>query len=399
MRIARVLTRLNLGGPARQVLASDPLLVARGHEVTILAGEPEPGEGDLRDVARRCGLRVVDVPGLRRSPGLFGDRAAAAFLRAELARIAPDLLHTHASKAGLVGRRAAARGAPSAARVHTFHGHVLEGYYPRLVGRGLAELERRLARHTDRLVAVSETTRDDLVRLGVAGSEHIEVVPPGRELGAFLELSPTPANGALRRELGIPSEARLVVVVGRLAPIKRPELALDAFARAARDRADLHLAFAGDGGRTAVRLSAACAALPEALRARVHALGAVPDVAPVFAAADLVLLTSRNEGTPVCLIEAAAAARPFVATAVGGVPELAQRLGSGVCVADGPEAAEELARTLVELLDDPAQRVRLGAAGRERVAQVYGAQALADRLERLYVEVLAEREARGSGAG
>ena len=130
MRIARVLTRLNLGGPARQALASDPWLAARGHELRLFAGKSEPGEGDLTAALRARGLDVVRIPGLRRSPSP-GDLVALWRLGRELAAFAPDVLHTHASKAGVLGRRAArGRALRATARVHTFHGHVLEGYYP-----------------------------------------------------------------------------------------------------------------------------------------------------------------------------------------------------------------------------------------------------------------------------
>ncbi|MHC4379176.1 MAG: glycosyltransferase, partial [Planctomycetota bacterium] len=130
MRIARILTRLNLGGPARQVLASDPLLAGRGHQLRLFCGQPESGEGDLADQARAAGLDVVAVPGLERRPSAWRDLRAQAFLRRALKAFDPDVVHTHAFKAGWLGRTAAKRATPRAARVHTFHGHVLEGYFP-----------------------------------------------------------------------------------------------------------------------------------------------------------------------------------------------------------------------------------------------------------------------------
>ena len=137
MRIARILTRLNLGGPARQVLASDPVLVARGHQVRVYAGTHEPGEGDLFDELAERGVDVRRVPNLARGVNPAKDLLAQRFLKKELLAYQPDLVHTHASKAGLLGRRAARALKGNAILVHTFHGHVLEGYFPNFVSKRL----------------------------------------------------------------------------------------------------------------------------------------------------------------------------------------------------------------------------------------------------------------------
>jgi len=382
LRIARILTRLNLGGPARQVLASDPLLVERGHVVRIFVGRPSAGEGDLFDVFRGRGLDVVRVPGLARGISPLGDLRALMLLKRELVEFAPDIVHTHASKAGLLGRRAA-RGI-GAARVHTFHGHVLEGYFPQAVSRGIAGLERRLALETDRVVAVSHATADDLVRLGVVPEEKLVVVPPGVELEPFLALAPRRADrhggrhGALRELIGAGDEDVVVGVVGRLAEVKRPELAIDVFVQLAARYPRLQLVFVGDGDRRGA-LERRIAGLGEAA-SRVHMVGAVPDMPAVMADLDLVLLTSRTEGLPVALIEAAASALPVVATDVGGVAELVAHERTGFLGA----TADELAYGLAQLLDDADSRQAMGHRARLRVVKRHSAAALADRLEALY---------------
>lgn len=390
MRIARVLTRLNLGGPARQVLASDPLLAGRGHGIRVYAGAPEPGEGDLGDELAERGVDVVRVPGLRRGLGALldgGDLRASRFLRRDLAGFAPDVVHTHASKAGALGRRAARAAAPAAPRVHTFHGHVLEGYFPAPVSALMRAAERRLARDTDQLLAVSEATRADLVRFRVAPPERIGLRPPGIDLSGLLALPEDRPSGPLRRELSIPPGAPVVAVIGRLAPVKRPDLAVEVFARAAgEEHRDAHLLLAGDGGERGA-VERAVAGLPEALAARVHLLGAVSRIERVHEAADVLLATSRSEGMPVAMIEAAAAARPVVTTAVGGVPEL---VVSGVTGLFGTDR-DALAVALAGLLADPEERRRLGRAARERAAERHGAAVLADALEALYRRLLASR--------
>lgn len=390
MRVARVLTRLNLGGPARQVLASDPLLRDRGVTLRLFVGQPEPGEGDLFDVARGKGLDVVRIPGLRRGVAPARDVIARRRLRTELLDFAPDVVHTHASKAGTLGRQAARALADDVARVHTFHGHVLEGYFPGPVSRTLQAHERRLAQETDRIVAVSHATAEDLLRLDIVGEDKLVVVPPGIDLAPFLALpnlrEAQRRSGAVRGLIGAAAGDVLVGVVGRLAEVKLPERALATFTMLAERHPGAHLVFVGDGGERRA-LERAIQALGDLGERRVHLLGAVEDMPPVLADLDAVLLTSRSEGLPVSLIEAAAAALPVVAADVGGVGELVAHERTGF-LAPGDE---ELAFGLDQLLGDPELRIACGERARLRVRDRHGAAALADRLGTLYGALLAEK--------
>jgi glycosyltransferase involved in cell wall biosynthesis len=390
MRIARVLTRLNLGGPARQVLASDPLLVQRGHDVRVLTGTPAPGEGDLFDALTTRGLDVVRVPALVRRIAPVKDLFAARELRRELSAFRPDVLHTHASKAGYLGRRALRRSpdAERVARVHTFHGHVLEGYFGPGLSRRLIAVERELAAETDRIVAVSHATADDLVRLGVAPEEKLVVVQPGIDLAPFLELprGESRDRGELRGLIGAGPDDVVVGVVGRLAAVKRPELALDVFELLAAQHPGLHLAFVGDGEERR-GLERRIGGLSGPGAERVHLLGAREDMPVVLADLDAVLLTSRSEGLPVALVEAAAAGLPVVATAVGGVEEVVAHERTGFL----GTSAEELAYGLATLLGDAEERRAMGERARLRVARRHAAGHLADRLEELYRVVVEER--------
>jgi glycosyltransferase involved in cell wall biosynthesis len=384
VRIARVVSRLNLGGPARQILASDPRLAARGHSVRVFAGTPRPGEGDLFETARAAGVDVVRVPGMGGGTPWTGALRARRFLRRALRELRPDVVHTHASVAGFVGRRAA-RGL-ACARVHTFHGHVLEGYFPEPIARAFVGVERRLARETDRLVAVSHATADDLVRLGIATEEQLVVVPPGAELGRLLALERADAPGELRRRLRAGAEAFLVGVLGRLAEVKQPERALAVFELLAARHPHLHVVFVGDGDQRGV-LVRRIQALAPPLRERAHLLGAVEDVAPVLAELDAVLLTSRTEGLPVALIEAGAAGLPVVAARVGGVPEVVAEERTGYL----GETVDELAFGLDRLVSDPGEARAMGARARLRVEGRHGADRLADSLEQLYASLVEDR--------
>ncbi len=385
MRIARILTRLNLGGPARQALASDPLLARRGHVVRLFTGTSGRGEGDLFDALREKGVDVVRVPGLGRQLSLPGDLRALYALRKELAAFAPDVVHTHASKAGAIGRRAA-KVLPGAARVHTFHGHVLEGYFAAPISRGIVALERRLARETDRVIAVSHATADDLVRLKVVEDEQkLVVVQPGIDLDPLLAIGGR--DGALRELIGAVEGDFVVGVVGRLAEVKQPGVALDVFALLAPHHPRLHMVFVGDGPERGY-LERRIGALPADLQRRAHMVGARMDMPAVLADLDLVLLTSRSEGMPVALIEAAAAGRPVVAMNVGGVAEIVVHERTGWLGTN----ADELAYGLAQYLEaTPGALSGLGVRARLRVANRNSAEALATRLEQVYQVVVEER--------
>ncbi|MFN0243394.1 MAG: glycosyltransferase [Planctomycetota bacterium] len=382
------MTRLNLGGPARQALASDPVLVARGHAVRIFAGTPSAAEGDLFRAFEAAGLDVVRVPGLARGLSFTGDVRALATLKRGLREFVPDVVHTHASKAGALGRRAA-RVVPRAARVHTFHGHVLDGYFPPFISNGIAALERRLARSTDRIVAVSHATADDLLRHGILPDERrLVVVPPGVDLTPLLAIPArtVPSTGAVRELLGAQPEDFVVGVVGRLAEVKRPLVALDVFELLAPRYPRLHVVFIGDGSERGA-LERRIGAYAEPVRARAHLIGARTDMPSVLADLDAVLLTSRTEGLPIALIEAGAAARPVVAMDVGGVAEIVAHERTGWL----GKTADDLAFGLAQLLDDARIGPALGLRARIRVESRHSATALADRLVELYSVVVEEK--------
>jgi glycosyltransferase involved in cell wall biosynthesis len=397
MRIARILTRLNLGGPARQALGSDPLLQERGHELRLFVGKPQRGEGDLFDAFVARGLDVVRVAGLQRGLNPARDLVARRQLARELAAFGPDVVHTHASKAGALGR-SVLRGQrfETTARVHTFHGHVLEGYFPAPVSRRLVTLERKLARDTDRILAVSHATADDLVRLGVTDEDRLVVVPPGIDMANMLTIErPRTRPGALRELVGADTEDVLVGVIGRLAEVKQPERAVALFQLLGRKYPRLQLVFLGDGELRG-SLERRIRALDADGQRRVHLAGAVQEMEPALADLDAVLLTSRSEGLPVALIEAAAAGLPVVATEVGGVGELVVHERTGFL----GQTDTELAFGLAQLLENPEERRAMGERARLRIGRRHGADVLAGRLEEVYRVVVAERRGVGTkGAG
>jgi glycosyltransferase involved in cell wall biosynthesis len=338
----------------------------------------------MADLAEREGARTEFVPSLGQPLRPHRDVAALVKVAAIARRFRPDIVHTHTAKAGFVGRTAAlAAVRPRPLLVHTFHGHVLEGYFGAAKSGLYRRLERTLARRTDRLIGVSDSTVADLVRLGVAPPDRFDVIPLGLDLDAFARLEEA-AGCDLRAELGIGEEEVVLGFVGRLVEIKRVDLLLRAFARA-RDGVRLRLLVVGDG-ELRPRLEALTAEL--GIADTVSFLGYRRDLPAIAAATDVAVLASANEGTPVSLIEAAAAGRPAVATRVGGVGDVVTPQ-TGILVDSGD--VDALAVAIAKLARERGRRKRMGAAARERALSGYSADRLVNDIEELYDRLLEGR--------
>jgi glycosyltransferase involved in cell wall biosynthesis len=376
-----------MGGPAHQAaLLSGRRFHPDRYETLLVHGTLAPGEASLADLAEAEGATMRFVSELRQPVRPLRDSQALLKLIRLARDFKPDIVHTHTAKAGFLGRQAALAVRPRPAIVHTYHGHVLEGYFGPAKARLYLELERALARVSDRLLGVSQATVDDLVRLGVAPPEKFRVLPLGLDLDPLAE----PGEGARassREELGVGAEEILLVFVGRIVPIKRLDLLLRALAQARESEPRLRLAVVGDGDerpaleRQAAELGVAGDAL---------FLGYRRELRPVFAAADLAVLSSDSEGTPVSLIEAAAAGLPAVATDAGGVGEVVTG-DTGIVVPRGDVAA--LASAMVEMAADAQRRESCGRAARRRALGSYGAERLLGDIDELYRELVAARRA------
>ena len=385
IRVARVITRLNVGGPAQQAILLAAGLDSGCFATTLITGRPGPDEGDLSGFALSRGVTPISIPDLGRAVRPAGDLAALVRLIRLFREIRPDIVHTHTAKAGTLGRLAA-RVARVPVTIHTFHGHVLDGYFSAPVTRVFLEIERRLARKTTRLVTLAPGLRDALLAMRIGLPDQIAVIPLGLELERFAEACR--GGEALRRALDIPAGATVLGSIGRLVPIKDHATLFRALARPG-DVLPMHLLVAGDG-----ECRGDLTRLAEALgiRSQVHFLGWRSDLEAILDATDMIVSSSRNEGTPVALIEAMAAGVPVVATAVGGVPDLVQHDVTGWLVPPGdPEA---LAGAIRRLVVAPTIRARLAAAARPLALDRHGARGLIRRVEELYTGVLADRKGR-----
>jgi glycosyltransferase involved in cell wall biosynthesis len=378
-RVLRVVTRLVVSGPSTHVVLADRGLRERGWETLLVHGTVEPDEREI-DIAA-AGIPTQRVPALARPVSPGRDLRAFRDLVRIIRRYRPDVIHTHQSKAGLLARAAAHAGS-SAIRVHTFHGTVFEGYFGSRTSRAIIVAEQLLAARTHRLVALSETLRAELVDRGVAPADRITVIPLGVDLEAFAD----PDRDAARRERAIPDGEFAIVSLARFAPIKRFDRAIRVLAevRTTHPTAVLHLV--GDGSiRAELEQLADSLGVADAVRFE----GWTADPAGWLAAADVVLLTSDNEGTPLALVEASAAGRPVVATDVGGVAAVVRHGETGLLAAPADE--QGLAAALGRLAAEPETRHRMGEAGR-LAARRFGADRLADDLDALYRELLDRRK-------
>jgi glycosyltransferase involved in cell wall biosynthesis len=366
---------MNVGGPSLQASALMRGLDAGLFDQRLYCGFVEAGEADYVDLCAPD-VTVHRMPALGRSMRSADDGRSLARLTAAMREFRPHIVHTHMAKAGALGRTAAVL-ARVPARVHTFHGHLLHGYFSRPTTRLVVAAERAFARVSDRLVAVGERVRDDLVEAGVGRLEQYRVVPPGTVLG------PLPGRDEARRRLGLPAGGPVVAYVGRVTGVKRPDRLVQVARAVHREIPSARFAVCGEGDLLG-QVSAAAAGLDGAL----HLLGWRADVATVYAAADVVLLTSDNEGMPVSLIEAGLAGLPAVATRVGGVPEVVQDGVTGLLTTT---RSAELADRVLRLLRDEPLRLRMGRDARARATERFGADRLVRDIHDLYTSIAVDK--------
>lgn len=397
--VIRIVTRLNVGGPARHAMTLTARVDPRRFRSLLVTGQSDAREGDWGPRASAQGIRVIRIPQLRRSLHPVADLIALTQLMQLVWRERPVLIHTHMAKAGALGRLTGVlyntigpgrHGVAPARLVHTFHGHVLDGYFKLGVTKLFVIIERWLARRTDRLIAVSQTVRDQILAKGIGRPAQWRVIPLGLDLSplAMLPLRP-------------PQTAELTIgLVGRLVPIKNPSVFLEALATLRRQhpKSAVRGLIVGDGP---LRPQLERQVIALGLQDIVQMTGWQEDLPTVYRNVDVTCLTSENEGTPVALIEAMAAGRAVVATQVGGVPDLLdgtagspleipvggfRRVERGLLVKSND--VDGLANALWALTEDGTLRQQLGVAGRRYVAKRYTADRLVHELTALYDELI-----------
>ncbi len=380
-RVAHVITRLCKGGAQENTFHTVRLANRDRFAPDLISGPPQPGEGSIEDTVRAAGVDIVRVPSLVRAVDPIRDLLALRQLTRLFQERRYDIVHTHTSKAGFLGRLAAVR-ARVPVVVHTPHGNIFTGYFGNVLTRAFVAMERYAARRTDRIIELTPGGIDEHLAQGIGRREQYVTIFSGVDFAPFD--AAMARRDATRDELGVPPGAVLIGGVGRLEPVKGFEHFIEAARIVASSLPEARFVVAGDGALAhALRDSSAD------LGERFQWLGHRDDVPDIMAALDVFVLPSLNEGMGRVLLESGAAATPAVATRVGGVPDVIRDGETGILVP--PRDPKAMANAIEALARDAARRQAMGQAARAHVVPNYGLDRMVARIEALYETLIEEK--------
>ena len=376
IRVMRIIARMNVGGPAVQVSG-----LIRGFNSTefdhrLYTGYCAADEADYLDTIA-TDVKAVRIQGFGRRVSLGGDLKAFTSLVNEIRNFKPHIIHTHTAKAGFLGRIASIISLQPSIRVHTFHGHLLNGYFGPFKRSLVVIAEKFLAFFTHQLLAVGDKVRQDLLNAGIGSKSKFGLMPPGLAIGVL------PDRKESRIALTLPTNSLQCAFIGRVTQIKRPDRFLNVVSEIKKRGVILDFFIAGDG-----ELLDICQERIKREDLPVTILGWQSDIERVLSSADMVVLTSDNEGTPLSLIQAGMAGLPVVTTNVGSVPEVVLDGITGIVT--GLDV-QEIADALEKLVNEKVLSTKLGTAAKEFTLSNFGVKRLVDDHEALYKKLLFSR--------
>jgi glycosyltransferase involved in cell wall biosynthesis len=373
LRVMHVIARMNVGGPA--VLVADLMrsVDSGKFEQVLVTGYCDENESDYLDEVA-TDIAAIRIVGLGRSVSVIKDLLAFTGLIREIKRFDPDVIHTHTAKAGVLGRIAGLIARPSAKRVHTYHGHLLHGYFGAGKTRVVVVIEKILSWISHGLISIGTNVMNDLLKVGIGKAGKFHVIFPGLQ---DLEVVP---KAQAQKDLGLDPQKLYVVFVGRLTQIKRPDRLVEIAAELKKHYPHVHLLVAGAGELFDTTKNAA-----ESQELPMTFYGWRNDIARILCASDIAILCSDNEGIPLTLIQAAQAGLPIVSTDVGSVSDIVKHQEGGLLVGC---SSTELANGLKVLIEDADLRARYGAAGKARATQFFSSKSMVQAHENLYRDLL-----------
>ena len=386
VKILHIITRLDMGGSAQNTLHTCNELSDKYDKVLVHGPSLESGMTDLEKKiveegiakAKARGVKVILLPSLVRSIRPIKDLKALMALILLISKEKPDIVHTHSSKGGILGRLAAKLcGVPHI--VHTPHGHVFYGHFGRVASKVFLWVERVFSRFTDRMVALTSGEKNDYIEMSVCTPEKLRTIHSGVDVQQFLN-----DNGnrvEKRSSLGLEQQEAVIGFVGWLLPIKGPEYLLKAMDYIWPEQPNVTLVMVGKGD---LDVDLRAEALRKNVNGKVKFLGWRQDINELMPTFDMLVLPSLNEGMGRVLVEAMAAGKPVVGSRVGGIPDLIQDGHTGYLVPPADEKA--LADAILKLLNDRDQAELMGQRGKERCQQ-FSLEAMIAKLDDLYSDL------------
>lgn len=376
IRVMRIIARMNVGGPAVQITGLMRSINKGTFDQRLYSGFCDEIESDYLDTMAQD-IIVHRIVGFGRSINLFFDFKAFVLLIKEIRSFKPHIVHTHTAKAGVIGRLASIFSFQKSVRVHTYHGHLLYGYFGKFKTKMVITIEKFLSSYTHQLLAVGNTVREELIQAGIGKIESFQIMPPG------LQINLLPNKAIARANLGIQGDKLQATYIGRVTQIKRPDRFLDLVSLAKNQELDIEFLIAGDGA-----LLQYCSERIHRENLPVKLLGWQENIEQVLAASDIVVLTSDNEGTPLSLIQAGMAGLPVLTTNVGSIPEVVLHNQTGIVTS---LKIEDLILGLEKLVTQDKLREFLGKNAIAFTHERFGLIRLTNEHEQLYKRLFANQ--------
>lgn len=386
IKVLRIINRFSLGGPSFHVILLTKYLNST-YETALVGGVPEPGEADSYYLLEKYDLEATILPELRRDLNFLSDIRAYFKLKKIIEDYKPDIVHTHASKAGALGRLAAHHCGVKII-IHTYHGHVFHSYFGKIKTTFYKIVERYLAKITTGIIAISETQKYELSEIfKIAPKDKIEVIPLGLDLSAFGEKS-NESRLKARKKLSLSSDEVAIGIIGRLAPIKDHHFFLDAIELVlSKTKIKIRVFIVGDGTEK-FSIQERVNEINSKYPGKIKMTSWIREMVPIYHALDLVCLSSKNEGTPVSLIEAQASGLPVLSNDVGGVRDIVKNGKSGYIVPKNNLQA--YTEKLLELIESPELRTQMGGCQKDEILKRYQYQRLVDDMRQYYNKLIAQ---------
>ena len=371
VKVLRIISRMNIGGPALQISGLMRGIDQDKVNQKLLTGYCKPDEADFIEIIAPE-LKVQRINGLGRSINLVADISALLQIIKIIREFKPNFIHTHTAKAGVLGRIAGLLANRNAKLIHTYHGHLLTGYFSPIKTKFIILVERILAKFSFKLICVGSKVRDDLLKVKIGDSSKYVIIGPGIKFGE------PPIRNFSRLNFDIDLDDIVIIFLGRITGIKRPDRFCNIVLNLARRHPKIRILIVGSGDLEVLMHKK----LSE-IKERVDFLGWRSDVENILACADILLLTSDNEGTPTSVIQAGMAGVPTVATNVGSLPEVIENGVTGI-LTDPDEDA--LAMALESLVLDPELRKNLGENAKKDMSRRYSISRMVESYQSLYLD-------------